>query len=310
MKKQVLSAAIATILGVASLSAQAALVIEGGSSQQAKAESSVSVEKKTASSADDSRHDWRHGNRVVVKEFGSGHASGYSGFGEEMSLSDSLSLIVPEGWTVRLADGVEPSSKVNWRASGDTWVEGLVGVMKDSAYSSRVFWDRRMVEVEDVPSQTPEIDTLKAEKAKKAQEAKKAEEAANRSTDKPKEKVAEKSVEPKIKKTIGSHPNVRVTEAPMSMTYMLPEGEYLSDALRNYVKKQGWKDLRWNVDHDYRLDAPVAMVGKGLVDAVTNLIITYQAQGGLQGVEPVFAKGNKIVVIRPMDMSASMSRSQ
>lgn len=176
MKKHTLGAAIAAILGVTSLSAQAALVIEGGERKTTIAQSEqVEPEKKAASSTEQRRHDWRYNNRVILKEFGEGSPSGYTGFGKDMTLSTSLSLIVPERWTVKLTDAVDPEVKTNWNASEETWVEGLAEVMKSTDYSARVFWNKKTVEIEAVPSQTPEIDTIKQAKAEKAEKSEKAE---------------------------------------------------------------------------------------------------------------------------------------
>lgn len=81
--------------------------------------------------------------------------------------------------------------------------------------------------------------------------------------------------------------------------YYLPKGEMLSHALRKYVKAQGWNDLIWDLDYDYKIEAPISMSGD-IVQAITDLIKTYQSYGGLMGVEPIFAKGNYIVAIRQL----------
>lgn len=315
MKRQVLSAAIAAAMGMTfTPMVQAALVIEGGVSDTASADTSGAKKNGGSdSSASEARHDWREGSRVVVKEFGEGRASTYRGFGNGMSLSDSLSLIVPEGWTVRLDDQVDSSKEVDWRARGDSWVEGLAGVMKDADYSARVYWDEQKVHVEPVPSQNPEVTAeMLAENREKGSQSEKQGGAVNEMTAEErreelrrrftnKDKNIEASVESGGSKESGD------SVAPISMTYMLPEGEYLSDALRTYVKKQGWKDLRWEIDEHYRIDAPIPMIGDDVIESVTNLVRTYQNQGGLMGVEPLFAKGNKMVVIKKMDRAVPTS---
>lgn len=82
----------------------------------------------------------------------------------------------------------------------------------------------------------------------------------------------------------------------------LPAGENLSDALAKYAERGGWS-LRWNIDADYVLDVDLPMPkGADVIEGITWLVKTYQAQGGMSGVVPRFAKGNKVVVIEQMDV--------
>lgn len=82
----------------------------------------------------------------------------------------------------------------------------------------------------------------------------------------------------------------------------LAAGKMLSQALEEYVYSQGWT-LRWNIDADYVLDVDLPLPeGKGLIDTVTWVVKTYQAQGGMAGVVPRFAKANRVVVIEEMDV--------
>jgi hypothetical protein len=82
----------------------------------------------------------------------------------------------------------------------------------------------------------------------------------------------------------------------------LPAGENLSDALAKYAERGGWS-LRWNIDADYVLDVDLPMPkGADVIEGITWLVKTYQAQGGMAGVVPRFAKGNKVVVIEQMDV--------
>ena len=82
----------------------------------------------------------------------------------------------------------------------------------------------------------------------------------------------------------------------------LAAGKMLSKALEEYVYSQGWT-LRWNIDADYMLDVDLPLPeGKPLIDTVTWVVKTYQAQGGMAGVVPRFAKSNRVVVIEEMDV--------
>lgn len=82
---------------------------------------------------------------------------------------------------------------------------------------------------------------------------------------------------------------------------VLPAGSSLSEALEKYVQRRGWK-LRWLIEDDYTLDVDLPVVGKDVIEGVTSVVRTYQAQGGMQGIVPRFAKGNSVVVIEKMDV--------
>jgi hypothetical protein len=111
----------------------------------------------------------------------------------------------------------------------------------------------------------------------------------------------------------GPRPSVTVTTAEVTKARLeheqkiktLNPGGRLSDELRKYVKAMGWSDLKWNLDYDYKITAPIPMKGD-MITAVTNLVKTYQDQGGLMGVTPFFAAGNRTVVIQKMDLAAPM----
>ncbi|WP_042805709.1 TcpQ domain-containing protein [Thioalkalivibrio sp. ALE19] len=84
--------------------------------------------------------------------------------------------------------------------------------------------------------------------------------------------------------------------------YILREGTLLSESLRRYVQDQGWNALRWELDHDYRIAEDIPMHGD-MQTAIRGLVQAYQAQGGLMGVAPRFAEGNRVVVIEEADHS-------
>lgn len=82
---------------------------------------------------------------------------------------------------------------------------------------------------------------------------------------------------------------------------VLHAGDNLSAALEAYAKRGGWS-LRWNIDSDYVLDADIPLPQGDVIQGITWVVRTYQAQGGLEGVVPRFAKGNHVVVIESMDV--------
>lgn len=90
--------------------------------------------------------------------------------------------------------------------------------------------------------------------------------------------------------------------------HTLPAGSRLSEALNSYVATHEWQ-LRWLIEEDYVLDVDVPIPPMDLVDGVTFVVNAYQAQGGMRGVVPRFARGNRVVVIESMDVRAPATAS-
>lgn len=91
-------------------------------------------------------------------------------------------------------------------------------------------------------------------------------------------------------------PLIRATEKTV-----IRAGETLSEALEKYAAKSGWS-MRWNIPDDYVLDADLPLPAGDVIEGITWVIRTYQAQGGMGGVVPRFAKGNRVAVIEKMDV--------
>lgn len=95
-----------------------------------------------------------------------------------------------------------------------------------------------------------------------------------------------------------------VETAPAVQQYqseVLRAGGTLSEAMTAYVERKGWS-LRWQLDDDYMLDVDIPIPPMDLIDGVTYVVRAYQAQGGLIGVVPRFARSNQVVVIEKMNV--------
>lgn len=88
---------------------------------------------------------------------------------------------------------------------------------------------------------------------------------------------------------------------PRHQSELLRAGGTLSEALTQYADRKGWT-LRWQLEDDYMLDVDVPIPPMDLIDGVTYVVRAYQAQGGLIGVVPRFARSNKVVVIEKMNV--------
>jgi hypothetical protein len=88
---------------------------------------------------------------------------------------------------------------------------------------------------------------------------------------------------------------------PKKSITTIPAGTRLSTGLEAFVKSHGWS-IRWLIDEDYMLDADLPVPADDVIEGVTFVVQTYQKQGGMQGVVPLFAKGNQVVAIQKMDV--------
>lgn len=116
--------------------------------------------------------------------------------------------------------------------------------------------------------------------------------------------ISSRSPAPPTKKTISEEDLAAAftdaaTERDDRKVMMLPAGQKLSEALADYVKAHDW-DLKWMIDHDYYIEAPIPM-NEDFFGAIYDLVKTYQAQGGMQGVIPRFAASNRVVSIEYLD---------
>lgn len=224
------------------------------------------------------RHLWRSERRTVLREIGRERSEGamrrVDGFGKDMPLEDALPMVLPDTWRVEYNQGVDRRREVTWEAIHEPWIDGLYIVLNNAGYAATVAWESRTVVV-DKTVEDPDARQHVAQ------------------DDTPEDHGHAKSeAEPK-------------TEAePEPVVPRLMPGEKLSDALNEYVRSQGWNGVRWRLDHDYRIQDSIPMEGD-MIEAITRLMRAYQSQGGLLGAEPVFMRGNRMVVIQPMDMSAS-----
>lgn len=237
-------------------------------------------------------HEWIQGGMTVIRSYGHGEAGAYKGFGR-MGLVDAVKMIAPVGWHVDVSRvSGEAAKPVSFRSyGGQSWIQVMQTPLYQAGVSASVFWDKKKVVINDSPSESlvvmaapPSATQVKVAPAK----------------------VAE--TKPKAIKVNAVKANASVitasNSAPVGHQYTIPPGPSLSRALDKYVVSMGWNGSRWLIDSDYRVDAPIPMNGD-LVSAITNLVKTYQAQGGMMGVTPLFAEANKIVVFRKMDRSPS-----
>lgn len=113
--------------------------------------------------------------------------------------------------------------------------------------------------------------------------------------------VPSRAAAPVAAPVAGALPPPPVLQQPQMAVTTIPAGTRLSEGLELFVSSRGWS-LRWLIEEDYMLDADLPIPGTNVIDAVTWVVQTYQRQGGMRGVVPMFARGNRVVAIQNMDV--------
>lgn len=83
-------------------------------------------------------------NHVIQTGFG--HETEIKSFGRNVQLSRAVRMVVPSGWTVYAAPGVNSSILVSWRGH-KSWVSFVNGFMTDSGYQALVSWRDRTIQI-------------------------------------------------------------------------------------------------------------------------------------------------------------------
>lgn len=189
------------------------------------------------------------------------------GLGHDVRLADALKQISPSGWRgfgrPEVSETFDAGKPVDW-AGGRPWTQVLDALAKREGLSVEVDWNRKHLYVGKLSPATTGTPRAIA------------------------------GVMPPTSRAVIQQP---LAERPD----VLRAGTPLSEALKGYVERRGWQ-LRWLIDADYVLDVDLPIPSMEMIDGVTWVVRAYQAQGGMQGVVPRFAKGNNVVVIEQMDV--------
>lgn len=82
--------------------------------------------------------------RYVVSQVGSGQPTPREGFGRDLTLRDSLLMIMPTGWSYRSEPDVDLATTVSWQG-GDSWLTVLEQVGRKSQTQFLVDWNQKRV---------------------------------------------------------------------------------------------------------------------------------------------------------------------
>lgn len=88
----------------------------------------------------------------VLHQLGDGKATTVNSFGKDMSLKDTISMIVPTGWITYIDADVSLSKNINWQAQGETWTQVLERLGLDQGYRFIIDWEQKLLQVASAKS--------------------------------------------------------------------------------------------------------------------------------------------------------------
>lgn len=229
----------------------------------------------------------------VITEVGSGHAPIITSKGSTGLLA-ATKMIVPKNWRVSAADGVNPNAMATWKIHDEPWTLALGQAVESAGMTASVVWAKKTV-------------LIKPGAGVKPQEAVKKVETASAVSVAPTEQASAAPAATSVG-IVPAQPAPLAVDVynPAPPTFTLPAGPSLKGELSRYADSQGWS-LRWNIDHDYRVDVPIPLKGD-FYTSVTDLVKAYQALGGMAGVVPRFATSNKVLSIENLDHSTRQNQ--
>lgn len=83
----------------------------------------------------------------VVHQFGRGKAHKINSFGDGMSLSDGMSMIMPDRWVAFVDEDLSLPDMISWDAQNISWTKTLRDVGVNFGIRFIVDWDQKVVQI-------------------------------------------------------------------------------------------------------------------------------------------------------------------
>lgn len=231
------------------------------------------------------------------------HAA-FEGFGKDIPLDSAARQIVPEGWNVEFADGVDQKAAVSWQGAAD-WQGALRAAVARKGYSAEV--GDRNVRIVKAAAPRPAPQAAAAPRPYSSSPAAGA--AQKRGGERQPVRAPQVQEESyrggggfSIRPYNGGKagPGTMVGKGDFEEyrggnagTFSVDQGQMLHPLLAGWAAAAGW-NLVWNSEYDYRIEAK-ASFGGDFIDAVTALASAMSDARPTITVD--FYKGNRVVVI-------------
>lgn len=205
------------------------------------------------------------GDRNIITQVGWGEPREVAGFGENLPLSDSLDMVIPEDWRYIVADNIDAKDiNVSWQAKG-SWIDALEKIGEEHNLRFLIDWDNERVLLSKADIDAP----LNME-------------AMN---------IAAGGVE-------GGGSDVADLPAAGSEEPAIPVWELapgsLKDQMQGWAETAGWQ-LVWAAPTDYRLRTNVDIEAP-FVEAVSQVVESMRTNGAT--IRGYLYEGNKVVLIK------------
>ena len=239
-----------------------------------------------------------------------------AGFGKDIPIGAAARQIVPDGFKVEIADGVDAGAKATWNGGG--WRQSLAAAARSAGYAAVISGETVRIVKSAKPVATPAV----AEAAEPSEQPKRVRRAApTRQTERHVERraprhgrVTETIIERESVETVSSSGFVIVSAkpdraperdgwkkyegkssapAPVAASFVVREGQNLRAVLEDWSGRSGWK-LVWNSEYSYALNSSAQF--KGTFHEAAHELLRSMAHVRPQ-VTATFFAGNKTLVV-------------
>lgn len=267
---------IAALLALAAtlipLSSQAYFVYEA-EAPAVQQEAKPSLDSVTISTASAAQIPAFPQHRYVVSQVGSGQPTPREGFGRNLPLGDSLSMILPGGWSYRSEPDVDLAAPISWQG-GDSWLAVLEQVGRDNQVQFLVDWNQKRVFLRPLSAGLQEGWAPPATVAKP---------------------LASPAAVTVVDGPLPAGETVSMFTKVQAKSWMLEPGS-LKAQLADWAAGEGWQ-LIWQAPFDFTVGVKAQFRNPDLLDAVRTLV-EQLAQGDGTRLRVFAYESNRVLVVK------------
>jgi hypothetical protein len=84
----------------------------------------------------------------LIQELGNGSSQPISSFGEDVEISEALTLILPPDWFAYVDEQIELLPQISWDANQRPWTNVIADIGKQYGLRFLVDWDQKLLQIE------------------------------------------------------------------------------------------------------------------------------------------------------------------
>jgi len=234
-----------------------------------------------------------------------------AGFGKDIPIGAAARQIVPEGFKVEIADGVDAGAKATWNGGG--WRQSLAAAARSAGYAAVISGEtvRIVKSAKPVAASTATEPSDEPKRVRRAASTRHSERHVERRAPRA-ARVTDTIIERESVETVSSSGFVIVSakpdratdrdgwkkyesksSAPVAASFVVREGQNLRAVLEDWSGRSGWK-LVWNSEYSYALNSSAQF--KGTFHEAAHELLRSMAHVRPQ-VTATFFAGNKTLVV-------------